>query len=132
MTDCIFCKVANGEAKGYLVYDDGYAVAFLDIRPAAPGHVLVVPKQHYENIFDIPQDVLSHVYSTVKKIAEAQKKAFSATGVKVAQNNGKEAGQIVFHFHTHVVPITTETKTDLTEEEFNFIAEELKKNLVSQ
>lgn len=103
-TDCIFCSIVSGRLPSYKVYEDEWVLAMLDIRPVGRGHTLVVPKQHYENIHDIPEDVMLHIYRVVKRVADAQRRAYSPAGISVAQNNGSAAGQIIFHFHTHVIP----------------------------
>lgn len=125
---CLFCRIATGKLHSQKVYEDDKVLAFLDIRPINRGHTLVIPKDHYENIHDIPEDLISHVYKIVKKIADAQKKVFSPTGIAVAQNNGKSAGQIVFHFHTHIIPKdqVNHQRYDASEEKLNKIAEKLK------
>lgn len=88
----------------YRVYEDELVLAFLDINPVGYGHTLVVPKQHFENVFDITEDLLSRVHSVAKSIAAAQRSALSAPGITITQNNGAAAGQIVFHLHVHVIP----------------------------
>jgi len=101
--NCIFCKIVKGEIKSQKVYEDEETLAFLDINPVNKGHVLVIPKDHYENIFDIPKDKLSKVMEVAQKIAIAIKK-MGADGVNIVSNNGKAAEQHVFHLHIHVIP----------------------------
>ena len=101
--NCIFCKIAKGEIKSQKVYEDEETLAFLDINPVNKGHVLVIPKDHYENIFDIPKDKLTKIIEVVQKIAIAIKK-MGADGVNIVSNNGKAADQHVFHLHIHVIP----------------------------
>lgn len=129
--DCIFCNIANGKSKGHIVYEDDEVAAFLDIHPVNRGHTLVVPKKHFENIHDIPEELYRHVYEIAKKIAEAQKKAFSPAGISMAQNSGRAAGQIVFHFHTHVIPKDQEVhqRSEPSDEDLRETAEELKRAL---
>ena len=79
-------------------------MAFLDIRPLNEGHTLVIPKKHYVDIFDIPEDQLSQVHTVAKQVSTAVKKATNSDGVSIIQQNGKAAGQEIFHFHVHVVP----------------------------
>mgnify|MGYP001616269064 CR=1 FL=1 len=104
MSDCVFCKITKGEIKGATVYEDKNTLAFLDIRPAGKngGHTLVIPKNHYEKITDMPDKELAALAITVKKISAALMK-FSE-GVNVIQNNGKVSGQYVMHAHFHVIP----------------------------
>jgi len=92
------------QASASVIYEDADVMAFLDIRPLSVGHTLVIPKQHYIDIFDIPADVQAKVYAVTQKIALAVKKTTGADGVSVIQQNGKAAGQDIFHLHVHVVP----------------------------
>jgi len=101
--NCIFCKIVKGEIKSQKVYEDEETLAFLDINPVNKGHVLVIPKGHYENIFDIPKDKLSKVMEVAQEIAIAIKK-MGADGINIVSNNGKAAEQHVFHLHIHVIP----------------------------
>lgn len=87
-----------------VVYKDRNVVAFLDIRPLNLGHTLVIPKQHYMDIFDIPSDLLGHVHKVSKIIAPAVKSGAEADGISIIQQNGGAAGQDIFHLHVHVVP----------------------------
>jgi histidine triad (HIT) family protein len=87
-----------------IIYEDKNVLAFLDIRPLNLGHSLVVPKAHYVDIFDIPENELCSVHKVAKLIAAAIKKAVEADGISIIQQNGKPAGQDVFHLHVHVVP----------------------------
>jgi histidine triad (HIT) family protein len=104
MNDCLFCKIVAGEIPSSKVYEDEHTYAFLDINPTNIGHTLVIPKKHYENIYDLPQEDLHYVMSTVKKLALPIQTALKADGVNVIQNNGSAAGQIIFHSHTHIIP----------------------------
>jgi histidine triad (HIT) family protein len=87
-----------------VVYEDDAVIAFLDIRPLNVGHTLVIPKAHYVDIFDTPEEQISRVHKISKQIALAVKKATGADGVSIIQQNGKAAGQDIFHLHVHVVP----------------------------
>ena len=102
--NCIFCKIIKGELSAEKVYEDKETFAFLDIRPNNVGHTLVVPKEHYENIYSTPDNVLCAVIKTVKRIAVAVKKGTGADGINIVSNNERPAGQIIFHTHFHVVP----------------------------
>jgi histidine triad (HIT) family protein len=86
------------------VYEDEKVVAFLDIKPLNEGHTLVIPKAHYESIFEIPADLVAYLHGVTKKIAFAVKKATGADGISISQQNGKAAGQEILHFHVHVIP----------------------------
>ena len=101
---CIFCKIAAKQAPASIVYDDKSVMAFLDIRPLNLGHLLVIPKAHYVDIFDIPQKELAAVHIAAKQLSSAVKKATGADGISIFEQNGKAAGQDIFHLHVHVVP----------------------------
>jgi histidine triad (HIT) family protein len=101
---CIFCKIVRKQAPSSTVYEDKSVMAFLDIRPLIVGHTLVIPKAHYVDIFDTPAKVLAQVYSVTKHVSTAVKSAFGAEGISIIQQNGKAAGQDIFHLHVHVVP----------------------------
>jgi len=102
---CTFCKIARKEAPVNPVYEDDKVIAFLSIQPINVGHTLVVPKKHYENIYEIPEEEVAHLYKIVKKMANAVKNAVSAEGIRIVQNNGEAAGQVIFHLHVHVIPM---------------------------
>ena len=86
------------------VYEDEKVIAFLDIKPLNEGHTLVIPKSHYESIFEIPVNLVAHLHGVTKRIALAVKKAIDADGISISQQNGKAAGQEIFHLHVHVIP----------------------------
>lgn len=102
--DCIFCKIAAGEIPAIKVLDEERVIAFMDINPATPGHLLVIPKRHAENIFEIPESDLAALMKGVKKCARAVRDALNAGGVTILQLNGKASDQIVSHIHVHVLP----------------------------
>ncbi len=104
MDDCIFCKIVRGEIPAAKVYEDTEVLAFLDITPVNPGHVLVVPKAHFEILQAIPDPILSKLIVVVKKIAGGIRKATRAEGINIGMNNGAAAGQEVPHAHIHVMP----------------------------
>jgi len=101
---CNFCKIVSGKNPASIVYEDGKILAFMDLYPANVGHTLVVPKEHWETIYDIPEEVLSNLFAVVKKISVAVKKAVGAEGISILQFNGRVSGQSVMHFHVHVIP----------------------------
>ncbi|PWE55367.1 HIT family protein [Metarhizobium album] len=103
-TNNIFAKILRGEIPSTRVYEDADTVAFMDVMPQAPGHVLVIPKAGSRNILDADPAVLAKTIPVVQKIAVAVKEAFEADGVYVAQFNEPAAGQTVFHLHFHVIP----------------------------
>ena len=101
---CIFCKIVSKKAPVSKIYEDKNAVAFLDIRPLNLGHTLVITKDHYEDIFDIPDKDLAAIHEVAKKISPAIRETTNADGISIIQQNGKAAGQDIFHIHIHVVP----------------------------
>jgi len=101
---CIFCKIVRKQAPASIIYEDETVIVFLDIRPLNIGHTLVIPKKHYVDIFDIPENQLSQVHKVAKQVSVAVKKATKADGISIIQQNGKAAAQDIFHLHVHVVP----------------------------
>lgn len=104
--DCIFCKIISGELPSSKVYEDEQVVAFLDIHPVRPGHTLVVPKAHCDDLMGCDPEVASHLMMAVQKVARSVVKATGAEGFNLGINNGRAAGQIIFHLHMHVIPRT--------------------------
>ncbi|MFA7654694.1 MAG: HIT family protein [Candidatus Dojkabacteria bacterium] len=109
MEDCIFCKIVNGEIPSFKVYEDDTVFAFLDINPLSRGHVLVLSKEHYENILEVPEDTYAHMAKMTKKISDKVQEVYKPEGILVNQNNGKRAGQQIMHIHIHVKPIYKDT-----------------------
>jgi histidine triad (HIT) family protein len=101
---CIFCKIVRKQAPASIIYEDETVMVFLDIRPLNMGHTLVIPRAHYVDIFDIPKKELTAVHTIAQLVSYAIKKATLADGISIIQQNGKAAGQDIFHFHVHVVP----------------------------
>ena len=102
--DCIFCAIVAGEIPAVKVYEDEHVFAFMDIAPANPGHTLVIPKQHYRNIFDMPTEVGSKIMQAAIPIANAIRTALNSDGLNLFQSNEAAAFQTVFHFHLHLIP----------------------------
>ena len=102
--NCIFCKIINGDIPSAKVYEDEDFVIMLDIGPATFGHVLILPKEHYANLFEMPEELLTKAVKLAKSFGEKLVKALHADGMNVVQNNGLAAGQTVFHFHMHLIP----------------------------
>lgn len=133
--DCIFCKIIKGEIPCKKVYEDDKTFAFLDISPIHKGHTLVIPKEHHENILDMPEETLAELAKTVKKVSKAVKQATDADGFNVTQNNGAAAGQAVFHFHMHIIPrfendgLKTWPHKDVPEEEMKQMQQAIKDSL---
>lgn len=102
--DCIFCKIINGEIPSYKIYEDENCLAFLDINPISDGHTLIVPKKHYDTFENTPIEEIEKLIGVIYKIAPKIKDAVNADAFRVTLNNGKEAGQIIFHTHFHIIP----------------------------
>jgi histidine triad (HIT) family protein len=103
--DCIFCQIIRKETPASIVYEDANVVAFLTNRPVNEGHTLVVPKRHYENIYEISEEEAAYLFKVAKRFAQAVRDAVSADGIRLVQNNGWAAGQVVSHLHVHVIPM---------------------------
>lgn len=105
--NCIFCKIAQGQASAIKVFENEHCLAFMDLYPANPGHTLVICKAHYSDIHTLPADTLTATMHVVQRIAHALKQALSPDGIRINQFNGAAAGQTVFHYHVHLVPMQT-------------------------
>ena len=133
MSDCIFCKIANGEIPSATLYEDEDFRVILDLGPASKGHALILPKAHAANIYEISDDMAAKAMIRAKKMATKMTEALKCDGFNIVQNNGEPAGQTVFHFHMHLIPryegdqvgITWKPGT-LTDEVKNEILEKLK------
>jgi len=104
MEECIFCKIVDNEIHSFCVYEDADFKVIMDKFPAQKGHVLIIPKDHSTNIFDISDDAAAKIYPLAKKLSIAIKETLCADGINIVQNNGKAANQAVFHFHLHIIP----------------------------
>jgi histidine triad (HIT) family protein len=104
VNSCVFCKVARKQAPASYVYEDENVLAFLDIRPLNEGHTLVIPKEHYVTIFEAPEELVAHLHRIVKRVALAVRESTKGDGISIIQQNGKAAGQEIFHLHVHVIP----------------------------
>ena len=106
MTDanCIFCRIAKGEIPCAKIYEDDNVLAFLDLSPVHHGHTLVIPKNHYKDMLEVPAELGTAVFAALQKVAGAVMKATGAQGFNVMQNNGLAGGQTVFHIHWHIIP----------------------------
>ncbi len=100
--DCIFCKINKKEIPSYTIYEDEDFRAFLDINPITNGHTLLVPKKHYENMFELEEEMIPKIYNVAKKINEIFKEKLNSEGFTLIQNNGH--GQDVKHYHLHLIP----------------------------
>lgn len=102
--DCIFCKLANGEIPTNTLFEDDVVRVIFDAAPAAQGHVLVMPKEHFDDVFSMDTQTAAHVFTVATRVAKALKQELNCEGMNLLQNNGKAAGQTVFHFHLHIIP----------------------------
>lgn len=102
--DCIFCKIANGEIPSATVYEDSVCRVILDVNPANKGHALIIPKEHFDDIYSIDAETAAKIFTIATVVAKAQKAELNPDGLNILQNNGEAAGQTVFHFHMHLVP----------------------------
>lgn len=100
--DCIFCKIINGEIPSYTIYEDEKVKAFLDINPMSNGHTLIIPKKHFENIFDMDLELLKHIEMVSQNLGKLLKEKLGCIGITRVQNN--EYGQDVKHYHMHLIP----------------------------
>ncbi|AOZ95106.1 histidine triad (HIT) family protein [Butyrivibrio hungatei DSM 14810] len=104
MDGCIFCKIANGEIPSNTIYEDDAFRVILDNGPATKGHALVLPKAHYSDLFEMPEEAAADAMKVAKKVASLIKTKLNCDGLNLVQNNGETAGQTVMHFHLHVIP----------------------------
>ena len=102
--DCIFCRIANGEIPSRTLYEDEMFRVILDLSPATRGHALILPKQHADNLYDLPEETAAAAMALAKRIADRMRQRLGCDGLNLVQNNGKTAGQTVPHFHMHVIP----------------------------
>ena len=102
--NCIFCKIAAGEIPSATIYEDDDFRVILDIEPASKGHALILPKEHYANLYELPEELASKVLIVAKKVIASMTEIVGCDGYNVLQNNGEVAGQTVFHFHMHLIP----------------------------
>jgi len=102
--NCIFCKIANGEIPSEAIYEDDDFKVILDLGPAAKGHALILPKEHYANLYELSDELAAKALVVAKKVITRMSGILECDGYNVVQNNGEAAGQTVFHFHMHLIP----------------------------
>ena len=131
--NCIFCKIANGEIPSKTIEENDMFRVVLDVGPATRGHALILPKEHYRNLYDLPEEIAAEAVKMAKKVALKMKDKLNCDGVNIVQNNEEAAGQTVFHFHMHVIPRYTNDGQVIgwkpgqpTAEEMDTVVEELK------
>ena len=134
--NCIFCKIASGEIPSYTLYEDNLFKVFLDLSPTSFGHALLIPKEHYANLFELDDDIASKALILAQKVATAMKASLQCDGFNLLQNNGEIAGQTMFHFHIHLIPRYKDDNTkiifdhkSLKEEDAKTILDTIKKCL---
>ncbi len=110
MQDCIFCSIVAHAAPAAIIYEDEASLAFLDIHPLTRGHTLVIPRQHWENIFELDREVGAAVMRATIKVAQVLRAELEPDGLNLLQSSGRAAGQTIFHFHFHLVPRWTKDK----------------------
>ncbi len=103
-TNCMFCKIANGEIPSKTLYEDEDFRVILDLGPASKGHALILPKNHYANLYELPEETAGEVMKLAKRMAAQMTERLGCEGFNLVQNNGELAGQTVFHFHMHLIP----------------------------
>jgi histidine triad (HIT) family protein len=103
-TNCIFCKIANGEIPSKAIYEDEDFKVILDLGPATKGHALILPKEHAADLFELPEETAAKAMLLAKKLGKQMKDQLHADGLNLVQNNGEAAGQTVHHFHLHLIP----------------------------
>lgn len=135
--NCIFCKLASGEIPTNSIYEDELFRVILDAAPASKGHALILPKEHYANLYEIDTEVAGEAMKLAKRLAVHMTEVLGCDGFNLVQNNGEVAGQTVFHFHLHLIPrykkmknddILTWTHETFTENEMKEICTSLKMN----
>ncbi|MBK8183037.1 MAG: HIT family protein [Candidatus Competibacteraceae bacterium] len=103
--NCVFCKIVRGEIPAAKVHEDDQSLIFMDVQPASPGHTLVIPKTHAANLMEIAEADLLATTRIVQRVARAIRKALTPDGLRIVQTNGPAAGQTVFHYHVHLIPM---------------------------
>ena len=102
--NCIFCKIANGEIPSKTLYEDDAFRVILDLGPAAKGHALILPKEHYANLYELPEETAADAMKLAQRMMRKMTEKLDCDGFNIVQNNGEAAGQTVFHFHMHLIP----------------------------
>ena len=112
--DCVFCEIARGSIPSATIYEDSWFRVFLDVNPASRGHALIVPREHFDNIYELDAETAGRLFSLATCIARAMRDALGCQGLNLVQNNGAIAGQTVEHFHLHLIPRYEGDGVDLT------------------
>ena len=136
MDDCLFCKIIDGEVPSHKVYEDNDVSAFLDINPVNPGHTLVVPKKHYENLYETPDEALAKLMAVVRKLAVSIRSGLNADGTNIEMHNDEISGQLISHTHIHIIPrfegdkLKLFPRTEYKEGEIENITEKIRKQII--
>lgn len=125
--NCIFCKIGSGDIPSYKLYEDEDFKVFLDLSPTSYGHALIIPKEHYKNLFELDDTIASKALVLAKKVGAAMMNTLHCDGLNVLQNNGKAAGQTMFHFHIHLIPRYKEDDTKIIFAENSLTEDDAKK-----
>jgi histidine triad (HIT) family protein len=102
--NCIFCKIINGEIPSHVLYEDEQFKVILDVNPATKGHALILPKEHYANLYELPEETAADAMKLAQRMMRKMTEKLDCDGFNIVQNNGEAAGQTVFHFHMHLIP----------------------------
>lgn len=129
--NCIFCKIAAGEIPSATIYEDEDFRVILDIEPASKGHALILPKDHYANLYELSDQLATKVLIVAKKVITAMTEVLGCDGYNVLQNNGEAAGQTVFHFHMHLIPRYKEDDVNIKWKQGS-LSEELKAEILTK
>lgn len=128
--NCIFCKIAAGDIPSATIYEDNDFRVILDIEPASKGHALILPKEHYANLYELSDDLAAKALIVAKKVITKMTGILGCDGYNVVQNNGEAAGQTVFHFHIHLVPRYKDDNVNIGWSQGN-LTEEIKAEILS-
>ena len=128
--NCIFCKIAAGEIPSATIYEDDDFRVILDIEPASKGHALIIPKEHYASLYELPEELAAKVMGVAKKVITKMTDLLGCDGYNVLQNNGEMAGQTVFHYHMHLIPRYQDDSVTITWEP-GVLEDEVKQSLTT-
>lgn len=129
--NCIFCKIAAGDIPSATIYEDEDFRVILDIEPASKGHALILPKEHYANLYELPDELAAKVLAVAKKVITKMTEITGCDGYNILQNNGEIAGQTVFHYHMHLIPRYENDDVTIAWKH-GALTEELKKEIVAR
>src|SRR5690554_5756674 len=124
---CVFCKIVAGEIPSYKVYEDDDILAFLDVAQVTSGHVLVIPKKHYQNIFELDDEISQKIFVVTVRIAKKLQENLKINNLNIINNNGKKAGQEVDHYHLHLLPRYLNDNVEFKFKRQNLSQDEMKK-----